>query len=81
MGFKTFENEIFLEILYINFDIIIFLEIQKFEIFLKTFVKIFQGIFPKSKILSKQLWLLLSHALAINFLFDIDVNGLVKRMK
>jgi hypothetical protein len=37
MGFKTFENDIFLEILYINFDIIVFLKIQNFEIFLKIF--------------------------------------------
>jgi hypothetical protein len=60
MGFKTFENDIFLEILYKNFDIIVLKEIQNFEIFLKTFVKIFQGIFPKSKIFSGQLWLLIS---------------------
>jgi hypothetical protein len=81
MGFKTFENDIFLEILYIKFNIIVFLLIQKFEIFLRTFVKIFQGIFPKSKILNGWLWLVLSHALAPNFIFHIDVNGLVKRMK
>jgi hypothetical protein len=28
MGFKTFENEIFLEIFYVNFDIIVYKKIQ-----------------------------------------------------
>ncbi len=33
MGFKTFENEIFLETFYINFDIIVLKKTQDFKRF------------------------------------------------
>jgi len=37
MGLKTFENEIFLEIFYVNFDIIVYK--KKFEVFFENILK------------------------------------------
>jgi hypothetical protein len=53
MEFKTFENEIILEIFYINLDIILFKNIKIFKKVIKIFVRIFLWIFfPKQS--SKQ---------------------------
>jgi len=41
MEFKTFENEIILEIFYINLDIILLKKIQDLKKMMKTFVRIF----------------------------------------
>ncbi len=41
MEFKTFENEIILEIFYINLDIILFKNIKIFKKVIKIFVRIF----------------------------------------